>query len=147
MIIVTMAALLAWGIFRRFGKQYSLVIFLVVTVVASFLVVNDVRTAGVFRESITPNYDVVYYNSHALFPLVVQKQHNWSSQEYFYQVHLLSQDGRVVYKEAPSPDQSEFMHWSLFVISATLCGLGFFLAVWLIIIVELVWWYRLQSVR
>jgi hypothetical protein len=142
MIIVTVVALLAWGSLRRFGKQYSLAIFLIATVITSFIVINDVRTAGVFRESITPDYDIVHLNSHALFPFVVQKHHNWSAQEYFYRVLFLSQEGNVVYEQAPSPDQSEFMHWSLFVISAIFCGLGFFLAAWMIIVVELVWWYR-----
>ncbi|MFW9768226.1 MAG: hypothetical protein ACFFF9_13770 [Candidatus Thorarchaeota archaeon] len=145
MIIVTVVALVSWGIFKRYGKQNSIASLLIVSALISFIVIINVRTAGVFREEISPDYDIVHNNSVALFPFVVQKHHNWSSQEYFYQVCLLSQDGIIVYEEGPSPDQSEFMHWSLFLISATLCGLGFFLAVWMIIVAELIWWYRLQG--
>lgn len=145
MIIVTVVALLTWGLLRRSGKQYSIAIFLLATVITSFIVITDVRSAGVFRESITPDYDIVHYNSFALFPFVVQKHHNWSAQEYSHRVLLLGQDGIVVYEAAPKPDQSEYMQWSLIGLSAILCGLGLFLAVWMIIVAELVWWYRLPE--
>jgi hypothetical protein len=145
MIIVTVVALLAWRSLRRFRKRYSLAIFLVVIAITSFLVMYDVYTAGPFRENITPDYDIVHHNNLVLFPFVVQKHHNWSAQEYFHQVLLLSEDGVVVYEAAPRPDQSEYMHWSLLVVSATLCVLGFFLAVGMIIVAELVWWYRLRE--
>ncbi|MHA2082020.1 MAG: hypothetical protein ACW99H_12840, partial [Candidatus Thorarchaeota archaeon] len=82
-------------------------------------------------------------NSLALFPFFIQKHHNWTAQEYFHQVLFLSQNGAVVYEGCPQPDQSEFMQWSLVWIAITLCGIGFFLAVWMIIVAELVWWYRL----
>jgi hypothetical protein len=145
MIIVTVVALLAWISFRRFGKQYLLAIFLIATVTISLIVINDVRTAGVFRESIEPDYDIVHYNSLALYPFYIQRHHNWSAQEYFHRVLFLSQNGAVVYEAGPRPDQSEFMHWSLVWISVTFCFLGFFLAVWMIIVAELVWWYRLHE--
>ncbi|MHA2323609.1 MAG: hypothetical protein ACXACG_18435 [Candidatus Thorarchaeota archaeon] len=145
MLIVTLAALLVWGLLRRFGKQYSLAIFLIATVISSLVVINDVRTAGVFRDSIELDYDIVHYNSLALYPFIVQKHHNWSSQEYFHRVLLLGQERVVVYEAAPRPDQSEFMHWSLFWIAAVLCGLGFFLAAWMIIVAELIWWYRVHE--
>jgi disulfide bond formation protein DsbB len=145
MIIVTVVSLLAWRSLRRFTKKYALAIILIVTVITSFIVINNVRTLGAFRENITQDYDIVYYISPALFPFVVQKHHNWSSQEYFYQFLFLSHEGSVVYKETPKPDQSEFMHWSLFGISTTLCLLGFFLAAWLIITAEFVRWYQLQE--
>ena len=145
MIITTVVALLAWGSLRRFGKQYSLAIFLIATVITSFIVMTDVRTAGVFRENITPDYDIVHHNSLALFPFVIQKHHNWTAREYFHRVLLLGQDGGVVYEEAPNDDQSEFMHWSLFRISATFCVLGFILAGLMIYVAELVWWYRLRE--
>jgi hypothetical protein len=112
------------------------------TTTTSFLITYNVYTAGVFRESITQDYDVVHYNSLALFPFVVQKYHNWSAQTFYYRVLLMGQDGSVAYEGGPQPDQSEFMHWSLVGISATFCGLGFFLAVWLIIVAELVWRYQ-----
>jgi hypothetical protein len=145
MIIITVIALLTWRSFRRFRKQYSLVLFLVVVAITSFIVIHNVRTLGVFRENIAPDYDIVYYVSPALFPFVVQKHHNWSSQEYFHRVLFLSQEGAVVYEAALRPDQSEYMHWSLVMVSATICVLGFSLAVGMIIVAELVWWHRLRK--
>ncbi|MHA2045091.1 MAG: hypothetical protein ACXAAO_12650 [Candidatus Thorarchaeota archaeon] len=145
MIIISVVPLLAWGSLRRFGKQYSLTIFLIATVITSFVVMTDVRTAGVFRESITPDYDIVHHNSLALFPFVIQKHHNWTAREYFHRVLLIGQEGGVVYEEAPNDDQSEFMHWSLFTISATFCVLGFCLTGLMIYVAELVWWYRLRE--
>ncbi|MHA1963526.1 MAG: hypothetical protein ACXACG_12320 [Candidatus Thorarchaeota archaeon] len=145
MIIVTVVALLAWRSLRRFPKKYALAIFLIVTVITSFIVINNVRTLGAFRGDDNPDYDIVYYISPALFPFVFQQHHNWSSQEYFYRVLFLSHEGSIVYEEAPRPDQSEYMHWSLLVISANLCVLGFFLAAGINIVTELVWWYRLRE--
>jgi hypothetical protein len=145
MLIITVVALFAWRSLRRFRKQYTLAIFLIVMAITSFIVINNVRTLGAYRDNITPDYDIVHYISPALFPFVVQQHHNWSSQEYFYRVLFLSQEGVVVYEAAPRPDQSEYMHWSLVLLSATLCILGFFLAVGMIIVTELVWWYRLRE--
>ncbi|KXH72009.1 MAG: hypothetical protein AM326_11330 [Candidatus Thorarchaeota archaeon SMTZ-45] len=145
MIIITVVTLLAWRLLRRFRKQYSLAIFLVVIAITSFLVMYDVKTAGVFRENITPDYDIVHYNSFVLFPFVVQKHHNWSSQEYFYRVLLLGREGSVKYEETPKPDQSEYMHLSLVVISAIFCVLGFLSASLVIIVVEFVNWYRFRK--
>lgn len=142
MLVVTLVALFVWGSFRNFKRHHTIAVLLIATFVTSSIVINDVRTAGVFRESITPDYDIVHYNSMSLFPFVVQKHHNWSAQEYYYRVLLLDQDGSVVYEGGPEPDQSEFMHWSLVGLSVAFCGLGFFLAVWIVIIIELVWWYQ-----
>ena len=144
MMIITVVTLLSWRSLRRFKKQYTLAIFLAVITITSFVVMYDVYSAGASRESITPNYDIVHRNNLVLFPFVVQKHHNWSAQEYFHRVLFLGQDGAVVFEAAPRPDQSEFMRWSLVEVSATLCVLGFFLAVGMIIIAELVWLYRLR---
>ncbi|MHA2201861.1 MAG: hypothetical protein ACXACG_10890 [Candidatus Thorarchaeota archaeon] len=59
MLIVTLAALLVWGLLRRFGKQYSLVIFLIASLITSFIVISDLWTAGVFREEISPDYGII----------------------------------------------------------------------------------------
>ena len=55
MIIITVVALLAWRSLRRFRKQYSLAIFLVVIAITSFVVMYDVYTAGVFQPGVMAN--------------------------------------------------------------------------------------------
>lgn len=142
MLYVAAACLLAWAISRKVGRGWAAAALLITVILSSYLVVNDVRTAGVVRDDSDPDHSVVYYSSTALFPFVVQKQNNWTERTFFYRVLFLSQDGFVTYEGGPSPDQSEYMHEALFEISAILCFMGFFFSAWVVVCAELVSWWR-----
>ncbi len=146
MLVIMVAALLSWIIPRRVGWKWSLVVFLVVTLTVSSLAINDVRTAGVLRDDIGPEnastYSIVYYNSTALFPYVLQKHNNWTERTFVYYVLFLNQDGSVVSQIGPTDDQSEIMHWALFTIAVSICFQGFIVAILAILGIEFVVWLR-----
>jgi len=146
MLIVTVAGLLTWLIARRVHWKWSLVAFFLVSLMVSMIVVDDVRTAGGVRDDIGPDYDriysIVYYNSTALFPFVMQKHHNWTARTFVYNVRFLNHDGIIVSQTKPADDQSEFMHLTLFGISVSLCFLGFVVAMLPILSVEFAIWWR-----
>jgi len=147
MLFVTMTSLLSWAIPRRSGHKWSLAALVIVTLVTSFAVIDNVKHAGVIREDIRIEGDIVYsivdYNSMAVFPFVLQKQHNWSAGEYVYLVRLWNHEGLVVDRIGPAPDQSEFMHLTLFTTSIAICFQGFLVAMMIILAGELIWiWFR-----
>ena len=146
MLFVTVAGLLSWSIPRRVHWKWSLASFLLVTVAVSMVVVNDVQTAGVVRDDTGPEHDrvysIVYYNSPALFPFVIQKHNNWTERSFIYYVRYLNQEGNIVSQTDPAPDQSEYMHLAQFGISVSLCLYGFILAMLPIIVVEFAIWGR-----
>ena len=146
MLYVTVACILAWAIPRRAGHKWALAALVIVTVLTSFYVVNDVRTAGVERIETGPpeerTYAIVYHESTALFPFVIQMHQNLTSSQFFYRVLLLSQDGRIVWQYAHTADQPEFMHLALFEVSVTMCFVGFLIAVCVIACAEILWWGR-----
>jgi len=146
MLYVAVACLLAWAIPRRFGHKWAFAALILVAVLTSSIVVNDVRTAGVERIETGPPEDrthaVVYYESTALFPFVIQRQQNLTSRQFFYRVLLLSQDGRIMYETGYADDQSEYMHLARFVICVEMCFVGFFVAVLVIVVGEILWWWR-----
>ena len=123
--------------------------FLIVTLIVSMGVINDVRTAGVVRDDTGPEndliYSVVYYNSMALFPFVVQKHHNWTARSFVYYIRYLNHEGIIVSQTEPTPDQSEYMHLTLFGISVSLCFLGSVVSMLPILSVEFVIWWRKQK--
>ena len=141
MLYVAAACLLSWTIPRKAGRGWAVGALLLGAVLSSYLVVNDVRYAGVVRDDTDPSYSVVYFNSTALFPLVIQQHHNWTAGTFFYRVLLLDQDGRAVF-QIGSYDQSEYMHYALFGVCITVCFMGFFGSLWLIVCAEFVWWWR-----
>ncbi len=147
MLFVTVAGLLSWFIPRRRVQwKWSLVAFLLVTLTVSLWVINDVRTAGVVRDDTRLEgdlvYSIVYYNSTALFPFVVQKHNNWTARSFVYYIRFLNHDGSLVSQTRPGPDQSEFMHWALFGISVSLCFQGFLIAMLAILGAEFIIWWR-----
>jgi len=146
MLVVTVAGLCSWFVVRRVQSKWSFAVFLIVTVMVSIVVIDDVRTAGVMRDDTGPAHDrvysIVYCNSTALFPFVIQKHHNWTAKSYVYLVRYLNHDGLIVYQTEPAPDQSEFMHWTKFQISVSNCILGFFIALLVIPSVEFPIRYR-----
>jgi hypothetical protein len=147
MLFVTVAGLLSWFIARRKVQwKWSLVVFLLVTSTVSLLVMNNVRTAGVIRDDTRSEgdlvYSIVYYNSIALFPFVVQKHNNWTATSFVYYIRFLNQDGNIVSQTSPAPDQSEFMHLALLAISVSLCFQGFIIAMLAILGAEFIIWWR-----
>ncbi|MFW9910661.1 MAG: hypothetical protein ACFFEF_19070 [Candidatus Thorarchaeota archaeon] len=146
MLIVAIAGFLSWALLRRFGWKWSLASFLVVTSVVSLLVINDVQTGGVVRDDIGPEtdltYSIVYTRSIALFPFMIQKHHNWTSQTFIYYVTFLTRDGNIVSQTSPTPDQSEFMHLALFAISISICFQGFVVALLVTLGAEFITWWR-----
>jgi len=139
--LVAATSFTAWLILRRWGVKYAIVAFLFVGIGTSYVVVNNVWTAGVERNDIGPpldtEYSIVYYKSRALFPFVVQKRHNWTAKTFVHQVRLLNHDGQLII-ESGGPDQSEVMHLSLIGISLLFCLFGIQLSVGLIISAEFV---------
>ena len=146
MLIIMVAGLLSWAIPRRVGWKWSLAAFFMVSLAVSSLVINDVQTAGVVRDDTGPEgdlvYSIVYYNSTALFPYVIQKHNNWTERTFVYYVLLLYHDGSVVSQTGPAPDQSEYMRWALFTIAVSLCFQGFIISILVILGVEFIIWWR-----
>jgi len=146
MLVIMVAGLFSWAIPRRVGWKWSLAAFLLVTLAVSSLVINDVRTAGVVRDDTGPEgdltYSIVYYNSTALFPYVVQKHNNWTERTFVYYVLFLYQNGSVVSQIGPTPDQSEYMHWAEFTMAVSLCFQGFILAILVTLSAEFIVWWR-----
>ena len=140
MLIVTVAGLLSWTITRRFRRKWSFLALLLVSFPVSMIVIDDVRTCGVVVEvtgsEIDPVYSIVYYNSTALFPFVLQMHHNWTARMFIYKILLLNQDGFIVSQTSPNHDQSEIRRWEEFTISVALCFQGFLLAILSILGVE-----------
>lgn len=147
MFLVTFAGLLSWSIPRKFHWKWSVVSFFLATLVVSLLVINDVRITGVVRDDtnrdVWSGYSIVYYNSTALFPYVIIKHHNWTDQTFVYHILFLSHEGDIVSQTDSMPDQSEFMHWTLIMISASLCFQGFIIALLTILGIEfIIWLYK-----
>ncbi len=147
MLFVTVAGLLSWFIPRRRVQwKWSLVAFLLVTLTVSLWVIDDVRAAGVVRDVTRSEgdlvYSIVYLNSTALFPFVLQKHHNWTARSFVYYIRFLNHDGSLVSQTRPGPDQSEFMHMALFAISISLCFQGFIIALLAILGAEFITWWR-----
>ncbi len=147
MLFVTVAGLLSWFIPRRRVQwKWSLVAFLLVTSTVSLWVINDVRTAGIVRDDTGPEgnriYSIVYRNSTALFPLVLQMHQNWTAGSFVYYIRFLNHHGSPVSQTRPGPDQSEFMHLALFGISVSLCFQGFLIALLAILGAEFIIWWR-----
>ncbi len=150
MLFVTVAGLLSWCIPRRVHRNWSFAVFILVTVAVSMVVVNDVKTAGVVRDDTGPEldrvYSIVYYNSTALFPFVVQKHHNWTARTFVYTIRYLNHEGNIVYRTEPAPDQSEYMHLAAFAISVSHCIQGFIVALLVILGVEFtIGWRKLRK--
>ncbi len=143
MFLVVVTSLIAWFAIRRWGVKYALVAFVFVGIGTSYVIVNNVWTAGVYSHDVAPpldtEYSITYYKSTALFPFVIQKQHNWTAKTFVHQVRLLNHDGQLII-ESGGDDQSEIMHLSLIGISLLFCLFGIQLSVVLIIFAEVARW-------
>ncbi|MBD3160240.1 MAG: hypothetical protein GF309_15790 [Candidatus Lokiarchaeota archaeon] len=152
MLLAAIAPLVAWLVFRKKGVRYGLIAFLVVSILVPSFIDYDIRHGDIERYDVISEgereFSIVYFNSTALFPFLLQKHHNWTAAKFVYQVHFLDHDGEPIFETSPWDDQSEYMHWKRFDVTLRLCGIGILISTVVVSVTEsMLWWQKKRIIK